>query len=67
MLEHVAPSVRADLPEALVPRIRDFINRFSPTGASYLEWPSIAQAIAAPHLATDPTPLIAAYNRLFEL
>ena len=67
VLEHIAPSVRAGLPDTLVLRARDFINRFSPAGASYLEWPSIAQAIAAPHLATDPTPLIAAYNRLFEL
>lgn len=67
VLEHVAPAVRADLPEALISSVGDFIARFSPAGANYLEWPAIAQAIAAPHLATDPTPLIAAYNRLFNL
>jgi len=65
VLEHIAPSVRADLPEVLVPLIREFIGRFSSGGENYLEWDSISQAISSPYLATDPTPLIAAYNRLF--
>lgn len=67
VLEHVGPTVRADLPEGLLPRIREFISRFSSSGANYLEWGSISQAISSPYLTTDPTPLIAAYNRLFDL
>ena len=67
VLEHIAPQVRAGLPEILIPRVREFISRFSPNGVNYFEWPSIAQAISSPTLATDPTPLVTAYNRLFEL
>lgn len=67
VLEHMSPSVRAELPDTLVPRVREFIARFSSDGANYLEWDSIAQAIASPTLATDPTPMIDAYGRIFGL
>ena len=62
-LELIPPAARAELPEALESRIRAFIARFSPSGANYLEW----EAIASPDLATDPPPVIDAYNRLFML
>ena len=64
---YIPPAARAELPEALESRIRAFIVRFSPGGANDLEWDAIAQAIASPGLATDPPPMIDAYNRLFML
>lgn len=67
VLEHIEPTVRADLPEALMPRIREFIALFSPGGSNYLEWQPISQALSSPYLATDPTPLISAFIRLFAL
>lgn len=50
-----------------MPRVREFIARFLPDGANYLEWDSIAQAITSPTLATDLTPMIDAYGRIFGL
>ena len=64
---YIPPAARAELPEALESRIRAFIARFSSGGTNDLEWESIAQAIASLGLATDPTPMIDAYNRLFML
>lgn len=67
VLEHISPTTRSELPEAIVPRVRDFLAHFSPQGANYLEWESISQAISSPYLATDPAPMLEALSRLFGL
>lgn len=67
ILEHVPPSVRTELPETLVPSVRNFIARFSPDGANYLEWMSISQSLGSSYLAINPALSISAFNRLFSL
>ena len=67
VLEHIAPDVRAHAPQELAARIREFLHAFDPGGTNYREWVAISQAIASPYLALDPTPLLLAYRRLFDL
>lgn len=67
VLEHIAPDVRAHAPQELAARIREFLHDFDPGGTNYREWVTISQAIASPYLALDPTPLLLAYRRLFDL
>lgn len=67
VLEHIAPSVRAEIPQELNARIQAFLRDFDLGGANYHEWEAISQAIASPYLALDPTPLLLAYRRLFDL